>query len=71
MDTKNQNNPNMPNKIIANDKINMHKQAAMHLESAAKHHLEAARHYEEGKTEEAIRCNTKAEECTNKVIKRS
>lgn len=71
MDTKDQNSSNIPKIFIHKDKISMHKQAALHLESAVKHHLEAARYCEEGNIEEAIRCNTKAEECTNKATIKS
>lgn len=61
MGTRNQNTPNKPNNGNAEKEIKNHKEAAAHLESAAKH-------YEEGHSERAVECNSKAQECTDKAI---
>lgn len=67
MDTENLNIDNQPGGVSSVDKIQNHKETAAHLELAAKHHLNAARHYEEGHPEKAAECSSKAQECIDKA----
>ena len=67
MDNRNQNNRDQTNKSAFDDKIRDHKEAAKHLDLAVKHHLSAAKHYEEGHPELGIECENKAQECTRRA----
>jgi hypothetical protein len=68
MDTTNQNNENQPSNVVSENEIRNHRETAAHLETAARHHLSAAKYYEEGNTEKATECSNKAQEYTDKAI---
>ena len=44
----------------SNKSIENHKQAALHLQAAAKHHLDAVKHHEEGEHDKAATSSIKA-----------
>lgn len=47
---------------VNNNGVEIHKVAAIHLEEAAKHHYDAARHIEKGNYEKALDSTVKANE---------
>lgn len=68
MDIRNQNTQNKLTNTTSAKMIENHKDAAAHLESATKYHLDAAKHYEEGNLQKAVEYHSKASACTDKAI---